>query len=207
MPCHQALQEQLLIFPAVGGRGVLIEAPVPDDDVAGPVIALGNNPLKILIVEGMIFHLHGQPFLGRVQGRPLGHRPALQDAGHFEPEVVVQMPGRVLVHHKYQMLLLRMEQRRRLGRRLELPFFPVFLQVRISQERYLQNRSSGGQAPAGRRSPRAFRLLNHLIQNNICRILVAINVSSSIIGNQVVLCVSARSMRRSGISQMRATRT
>ena len=67
----QAFQEEPFIFPAVFGCRMLIETPVPDDDVAGAVIALGDDPFKIFIVERMIFHLHGQPFLGRVHGRSL----------------------------------------------------------------------------------------------------------------------------------------
>ena len=105
---------------------MLIQTPVPDDDGPGAVIAFGDNPFKILIVEGVIFHLYGQPFLGRVQGRPFGHRPALQHALQFQPEIVVQGPGRVFMHHKNQVVFMGAQNRRRLGSFLELAFFSVF---------------------------------------------------------------------------------
>src|SRR4030095_9968131 len=75
-------------------------AAVPDDDVAGAVLARGNRALAPRVIERMVLDVHRHPLVGRVEARALGHRPALQRALELEPEVVVQTAGGVLLDHE-----------------------------------------------------------------------------------------------------------
>ena len=55
-------------------------AAVPDDHLAGTVLALGDHPFKIGIVEGMILNMHGQaPDLGEALRQLL--EPLLSGSG------------------------------------------------------------------------------------------------------------------------------
>ena len=54
----------------------------------------------------MIFGLHRQPLVLRIERRPLGHRPGQQHAVPFEPEVVVQVRGEVLLHAEEELVAL-----------------------------------------------------------------------------------------------------
>jgi hypothetical protein len=46
----------------------------------------------------MVLDLHGEAFLARIQGRPLGDRPRLQNPVDLESEVVVQAGSIVLLN-------------------------------------------------------------------------------------------------------------
>lgn len=72
-------------------------ASVPDDDIAGAVVPLGDAAFEIGIVQRMVLNLHREPLHRRVEARPLGHRPALQGAIQLQAEVVVQAAGVVLL--------------------------------------------------------------------------------------------------------------
>jgi hypothetical protein len=49
-----------------------------------------NGALEITVIERMILYFNGQPFVGRIVGRPSSDRPRLEDSVEFEPQVVVQ---------------------------------------------------------------------------------------------------------------------
>src|SRR5262245_48731097 len=42
-------------------------APVPDDNAAGTILALGNAPLELAVVERMVLHVHRQTLVVRRQ--------------------------------------------------------------------------------------------------------------------------------------------
>src|SRR5580765_5257470 len=52
----------------------LVGTPVPDDDIAGPVLALRDDPLEIEILERVVLDVDGHPADGRVERRALRNR-------------------------------------------------------------------------------------------------------------------------------------
>src|SRR5439155_5040424 len=52
--------------------------------------------------KGMVLHHDRQAFVGRVQRRALGNRPTLEDAVHFEPEVVMKPRRLMLLDDEHQ---------------------------------------------------------------------------------------------------------
>ena len=51
-------------------------ARIPHDHVAAAVLAGRDDALEVDVLDRMIFDVDSQPLRGRVQGRPVGHRPA-----------------------------------------------------------------------------------------------------------------------------------
>ena len=76
----------------VVGVGQSPRAPVPDDHVAAAVLAGGDHALEVEVSERMVLDVDRHPLGCRVECRSLRHRPAEQDPGGLEPEVVVE-PG------------------------------------------------------------------------------------------------------------------
>ena len=58
---------------------------VPADRWAGPILALGNDPLELRIFQRVGLHVHCESFVGGVRGRPFGNGPRLQNTIHFQP--------------------------------------------------------------------------------------------------------------------------
>ena len=75
----------------------------------------------------MIFDLHGQPLVGRIERGPLWNGPRLENAFHLEPEVIVQAGGFVLLDNEAIALLL-LDFRWRLRSLLEPPLALVFFE-------------------------------------------------------------------------------
>ena len=62
--CHQ----QLALFQALGDVLDGDERTlVPNDHGAGPVVALGDDPLEVGVFDGMVLGLHGEPLDRRVE--------------------------------------------------------------------------------------------------------------------------------------------
>ena len=74
----------------IGAGGVLVGPDIPDDDASGPVLTLGDPPLKVDVVEGVVLGGDGKPLRLGVEGGALGDRPGLEDAPDLEAEVVVE---------------------------------------------------------------------------------------------------------------------
>jgi hypothetical protein len=90
----------LQLLPGLpGGIGVVRPA-VPDDAVAGAVLAVGDATLEVAVLQWMVLGLHRQPLLGRVVAGPLGTGEADQHPVQLQPDVVVEPGGVVLVHHE-----------------------------------------------------------------------------------------------------------
>src|SRR5262249_3189938 len=77
----------------------VVGSTVPDDAVAGAVLAVGDAALEVAVLERVILGLHREPLLCRVVARALRRGPAGEDAIDLEPDVVVKPCGVVLVHH------------------------------------------------------------------------------------------------------------
>ena len=72
-------------------------APVPDDDGAGAVVALGDHALEVAVLDGVVLDLHREALLGGVERRPLRDGPRPEDAAPLEAQVVVEAGGGVLL--------------------------------------------------------------------------------------------------------------
>src|SRR6202521_783859 len=55
--------------------GYPVDAAVPHDDLAGAVVALGNDAFEIAILDRMVLDHHGEPFVGGSERSAPGHRP------------------------------------------------------------------------------------------------------------------------------------
>ena len=77
---------------------------IPHLHGAAAIFAFRDRAFEVAIVEGMIFHLHGQAFVGGIDRRAFGDCPRLEDAVQLQSQVVVQMARGVLLNHVPQML-------------------------------------------------------------------------------------------------------
>ncbi len=92
------VEEELALLQAL--EGILEGDPhpaVPHDHGARAVVACGNDPLEIAVLEGVILDMHGESLVGRVRGRAFGDRPRFQHALHFETQVPMETGGGVHV--------------------------------------------------------------------------------------------------------------
>jgi hypothetical protein len=79
-------------------------AAVPQQHLARAVLLLGNHAFELAVVQRMVLRLHREALVGRIEARPLGHRPALQHAFELQPEIVVQARRRVALDVVAQLL-------------------------------------------------------------------------------------------------------
>src|SRR5258708_11351012 len=79
---------------AVGGfRFLVVRLPgamIPEQHRAAAILALGDHPLEIAIVERMVLDMDGEALLAGIEARPPRNRPALEDAVELETEIVMQ---------------------------------------------------------------------------------------------------------------------
>src|SRR4051812_26364849 len=73
-------------------------AEIPDHHGAAAVLAFGDRPLEIAILDRMIFHLNGKPLVRRLIARTFGDGPALEDAVPCETEIIMEVRGGVLLN-------------------------------------------------------------------------------------------------------------
>ena len=83
-------------------RHGVVRAAVPDDAVAGAVLAVGDAALEVAVGERVVLGLDGEPLLRRIVTRSLGAGPAGEHPVDLEPQVVVKTGRIVLVHHEAQ---------------------------------------------------------------------------------------------------------
>src|SRR5437879_10710764 len=110
----------------VGG----IHAAVPNDHLARPVLPGRDHALERSVVVRVVLRLHGEPPLGRIEGWASRNGPRFQDPLRFEPEVVVELPGRMLLHDEEQRPRARSERGRGLGSRFEYALGRIFAEGR-----------------------------------------------------------------------------
>ena len=70
---------------------------VPDDHLAGAVVALGDDTLEVGVLHRVVLDLHREALVGGVERGAHRHRPRAQHAAELEPEVVVKARGGVLL--------------------------------------------------------------------------------------------------------------
>ncbi len=124
---------QLAVGERLFRRLVLLrrpEAAVEQLHRAAAVLPLGDGALEVAVAQRMVLDLDRQALVARVERRPLGHRPGLEDPVEFEPQVEVQPRRVVLLHHETQ--LVRGQHAvgaARLGRLLEVALGLVAAEV------------------------------------------------------------------------------
>src|SRR5262249_2554501 len=64
---------------------------IPEHHRAATVLSLGNRALKATILKRMVFYLHRETLICRVDVWTFGHGPALEPPAELEPKVVMQM--------------------------------------------------------------------------------------------------------------------
>ena len=73
---------------------------VPDNDVAGAVVAFGNDSFESAVVERMIFGEYRETLFTGIEGGTFGNRPGSQHAFHFETEVIMESSGAVFLNNE-----------------------------------------------------------------------------------------------------------
>ena len=131
-------------------------APVPHDDVAPAVLALGDDPLEVEVLDGVVLDVDGELAGLGVERRPLGHGPAGEHAVDLQPQVVVEAAGPVALHDEPARGAGPDGARPRgLGRHREVPLGPVRLQplLGITHRNRLLPFGDPRQAPADTWAP------------------------------------------------------
>ncbi len=110
-------------------------AAIPQQHRAAAVFALRNNSLELTVIERVVLDMDRQSLFSRIEARPLGHRPALQDAVELEAEIIMEPARRMLLDDKAEPGdgFLRGRDTRRLRRFAEVPFASVFLERHAAQ--------------------------------------------------------------------------
>ena len=92
-----ALRQHLLGGP----RSVQLPiAAVPQHDRAAAILTLGNGTFEVAIIKWMVFDLDRKPLVMGIERRPFGHGPGFENAIQFEPQIVVEAGGVVLLDDK-----------------------------------------------------------------------------------------------------------
>jgi hypothetical protein len=73
---------------------------IPNDDCPSPILAFGDCPLEVPVLERMVLDMNRETLLARDQAWASGHRPTLEDPVHLQPEVVVKPAGGMFLDDK-----------------------------------------------------------------------------------------------------------
>src|SRR5262249_53977905 len=109
-------------------------AAIPDDHGAAAILALGDVALEIEVLHRMVLGLDREPLAVGDETRTVRHRPALEHAVELEAKVVMEPPGRVLLHHELAAEAC-LRRRRRLRSAVEIALLPVVLQQVLARLR------------------------------------------------------------------------
>ncbi len=96
---------QMALLELLGDAEAPLRRPVttvPQHHRAAAVLALRDRAFKVSIIEGMVLDFDRQAPLVRIERRPPCHRPGLEHALVFEPQVVVQARGGVFLDNETQ---------------------------------------------------------------------------------------------------------
>src|SRR5450631_3461142 len=103
-----AIELELELALCVAGGGVAFRDPrsaIPQQHRSAAVLLRRNDALERSVLDGVIFDVHRQTLVGRVEAGALGHRPAQQYPVELEAKIVVEMAGGVLLNDERQRLL------------------------------------------------------------------------------------------------------
>jgi hypothetical protein len=115
------------------GAGDILEAffrrpvaTIPEHDGSAAILALGDGALKVTVGERMVFDLHRQPPVFRVERGTLGNRPGPENAIPFQAQIEMQVACGVLLDDEAQCLGGHdFRIRGRLGGLLEIALFLI----------------------------------------------------------------------------------
>ena len=98
LPCSLgAVKDELQLAVAEAGVDVgvaglgLPGALVPEHDGAAAVLAGGDDAFEAAVLDGVIFDLDGEAFIGDDVGRALGAGPGFEHAVPAEAEIVMEV--------------------------------------------------------------------------------------------------------------------
>ncbi len=122
-----ATEHRFIVVSARVVRGIC--PAIPQHDGATAVFARGDRSLEGVVVERVVLDLHRQPLDARIETRSLGHRPTLHHSIELEPKIEVEVARGMLLHHKLELLVVRLAAAWRLPglRKIALP--PVLLEI------------------------------------------------------------------------------
>src|SRR5208337_4610144 len=113
------------------------KAAIPDHDRAPAIFALGNDPFEIAVIDRVILNLNGEALLTRIEAWAFCDCPAFIDAAEFQPEIVMKLPGSVLLDDEAQPLTgLRHNGSAWLRRFRKIPLFPVAAELLLRRRRF-----------------------------------------------------------------------
>src|SRR5579883_1982048 len=75
-------------------------AAIPDHHGAAAIFSFWDDSLKVPVVDGVVFHLDGEPLLTRIETGAARDSPALEHAVEFQPEVVMQAARRMFLYYE-----------------------------------------------------------------------------------------------------------
>src|SRR5712671_3818845 len=93
----QSLSDRVLFFPGRGGRIGGVSSPIPEHDASSAVLTLWDRALECVVVDRVIFDLHCQTLHRRIEAGALGHGPALHHSIELEPQIEMEITGRMLL--------------------------------------------------------------------------------------------------------------
>ncbi len=111
------------------GRLVAFRLPVaaiPKHDRTAAILAFRYRTFEVAVVQRMVLDLDSQALVVRIERRSFGHRPGLEDAIEFEPQIIMQ-PRRVVFLNDEAPAVRRLQLRcaARLVRLLKIAFLLV----------------------------------------------------------------------------------
>jgi hypothetical protein len=113
---------------------------IPDHHRSRAILALGNHPLEIGVLDRMVLRPYGEPLVRRTHGRPFGYCPRYQNAVDRQPKIIMQSTRVMFLHDKETAAVPAPNTPRRLGRLTKLPLPAVFFErhsaSRVSPSRY-----------------------------------------------------------------------
>ena len=104
------------------------DAAIPDDDVAGAVVARRDRAFEVRVLERVIFDQRGEALVRGIGGRTFGYGPRTQRAVDLEAHVEVQVSRAVLLddeHAAERSCDVRRRRTKRFGGRRRTSFVPI----------------------------------------------------------------------------------
>jgi hypothetical protein len=75
-------------------------AAIPKHHGTTAVLAFGDRPLEVTIIERMVLDLDCKPLITGIEGRSFGDSPGCKDAVQFEAKVIMKPSGVVLLDNE-----------------------------------------------------------------------------------------------------------
>ena len=120
-----------------------IRAAVPYDHFARAVLLGRDHAFEGGVVVGVVLGHDGEALVHRVERGAAWDGPGLEHAVALQPEIVVQLARRVLLHHEQEQSLARRGRGRGLGGRVEGALLRVLVQQRCRRRRVGQYHAFG----------------------------------------------------------------